>query len=176
MKKFFYNLMIMAALIMTSAAMVSCDEDDDNNGGSTPGKEDYLAFVYWMSNDLAEIVDVTTPGISNFTCNKATTVEFFNDKLNGVATDIIEFTGDKAKNPEFAVNLKLKSNWKDLINSKTSLLIYSSEAVGHAKGSAIALSGNCKGSKFTVSDIFASAEAESIFIQAVENKGYVYKK
>lgn len=177
MKKFFYNLMIMAALIMTSTAMVSCVEDDDETGGgSKPSKEEYLAFNYWMSNDLAEIVDVTTTGLTSFTCNKATTVELGKDKINGVSTGVIEFVGDKAKNAEFAINLKLKSNWKDLIKNKTEIWIYSSQATGTVKGTSLSLNGNCFGSKFGVADILGSAENESIFITKVERNSYVYKK
>lgn len=177
MKKFFYNLMIMAALIMTSTAMVSCiEEEDDVPGGSKPSKEEYLAFAYWMSNDLAEIVDVTTTGLTSFTCNKATVVEFGKDKINGVSTGVIEFVGDKAKNAEFAINVKLKSNWKDLIKNKTELWIYSSQQTGNVKGSSLSLNGNCFGSKFTVADILSSAENESIFITKVERNSYTYKK
>lgn len=178
MKKFFYNLMIMAAMIITSTTIVSCvvEEDDVPGGGSKPSKEEYLGFVYWMSNDLADIANVTTTGLPSFNCNKATTVEFGGDKINGVSTGIIEFVGDKAKKPEFAVNVKLKSNWKDLIKNKTDLWIYSSAATGNVKGNAIGLSGTCMGSKFSVADILGSAEAENIFIGKVEYNSYTHKK
>lgn len=116
MKKFFYTMLLLAAAGMTMTAFVSCEEKDDDDivKKEEVKEEKYLAFKYWVTNDVLEVVDVKVSGISDLKFTEDLTLEGCPGKL----CDLVELTGQQAEDADITVKLELKPNWKELVKDK----------------------------------------------------------
>lgn len=128
MKKFFAIFSIIAMAI-AAVSFVSCSNDDDEE--KVPAKEEYLCFKYWLSNDVLDLVDVTTSGIGALTFSNAATYQ----GVEGKESNLVELTGNQAKDGKFSVKVTLKSNWKEIIATKEKCECYHAHATGNVKGS-----------------------------------------
>lgn len=116
MKKFFHFVLLLAVASMSMTAFVSCEKDDDEivKKEEEVKKEDYVAFKYWLSNDVLEVADVKVTGISDLKFN--TNLEL--EGVKGKVCDLVELTGQQAKTADIKVSVELKSNWKELVKDK----------------------------------------------------------
>lgn len=114
MKKYFYTMLLLAVAGMTTTAFVSCEEKEDVIEQKVEPKEDYLGIVYWVTNDVLEVADVKVSGISSLKFNTALSLEGCPGKI----CDVVELTGQQAKDADIKVTVELKSNWKELVKGK----------------------------------------------------------
>lgn len=116
MKKYFYTMLLLAVAGMTTTAFVSCEEKSEDviEQPKVEPKEDYLGLVYWVTNDVLEVADIKVSGISALKFNTDLSLEGCPGKI----CDLVELTGQQAKDADIKVTFELKSNWKELIKGK----------------------------------------------------------
>lgn len=108
-------MLLLAVAGMTTTAFVSCEEkSEDVIEQKVEPKEDYLGIVYWVTNDVLEVADVKVSGISSLKFNTALSLEGCPGKI----CDVVELTGQQAKDADIKVTVELKSNWKELVKGK----------------------------------------------------------
>lgn len=108
-------MLLLAVAGMTTTAFVSCEEKEDViEQPKVEPKEDYLGLVYWVTNDVLEVADINVSGISALKFNTDLSLEGCPGKI----CDLVELTGQQAKDADIKVTFELKSNWKELIKGK----------------------------------------------------------
>ena len=130
MKKHFYTMLLLAVAGMTTTAFVSCEEKEDVIEQKVEPKEDYLGIVYWVTNDVLEVADVKVSGISSLKFNTALSLEGCPGKI----CDVVELTGQQAKDADIKVTVELKPNWKELIKGKEVFNLGDVDLISNEKG------------------------------------------
>ena len=131
MKKYFYTMLLLAVAGMTTTAFVSCEEKEDViEQPKVEPKEDYLGIVYWVTNDVLEVADVKVSGISSLKFNTDLSLEGCPGKI----CDVVELTGQQAKDADIKVTVELKSNWKELVNGKEKFNLGDVHLISNEKG------------------------------------------
>lgn len=168
MKKFFSFIALAAIALFTTTALVSCGGDDDSsNSGSSD--EAYLAFQYWLTDDIFEIADVTISGLDNFKFSESMKYK----DTDGKASNKVVLTGENAKNAEFSITITLKKNWKEILGDRETLNIGSAKGIATTKSSA---SGNLTLEGNVLKSLKVSEYDDEKMGRAVMAMGYTYKK
>lgn len=125
-------MLLLAVASMTMTAFVSCDEKNDDviELPKVEPKEDYLGIVYWVTNDVLEVADVKVSGISSLKFNTALSLEGCPGKI----CDLVELTGQQAKDADIKVTVELKPNWKELIKGKEVFNLGDIDLISNEKG------------------------------------------
>lgn len=168
MKKFFSFIALAAIALFTTTALVSCGGDDDSSN-PTPSSEDYLAFQYWLTDDVLEIADVTVSGLGDFKFSESMKYK----DTDGKASNLVQFSGEKAKNAEFSITVTLKKNWKEILGDRETLNIGSAKGIATTKSSA---SGNLTLEGNVLKSLKVSEYDDEKMGRAVMAMGYTYKK
>lgn len=134
MKKNLYTLLFMAVALFSATAFISCSKDDKDDEPK-PQEEKYVAYQYWLSNDVLDIVDVEVTGISNIAFTQSVQVQDGKkNKIDGKACRVIELTGDQVGNTKYTITLKMKENWKEILGTKTQIQAYRTDSKIVKKG------------------------------------------
>lgn len=163
MKKYLYSLLFMAMAIVSAVSFASCGGDDDDD----PVKEDYFVYVCWVSDDILELADAVPNGV-NISINTPATYGGISGKEGTV-----ELTGTQAKDPKFSISFKLKSNWKEILATKESVVVAYNQGKGKTKGASINLDTNVSKNsvdKKRVGDEFESRVSNLISLIDLESK------
>ena len=181
MKKILYSFLLFAVALVSTAALVSCGGDDEDDDVPQTSQAS-LDFKIWMTEDLQKIADVKTTGISQLSCTKKATLEYYDayaekQTSEGYESQTIHFEGQQADDAKFKVSVQLKPNWKELIGDKQKLDCRFAGRYIYTKGKEQranyreAPGGN---STFNVSKITADKENEEIFEELINKMSYSY--
>lgn len=169
MKKIFSFIALAAIALFTTTALVSCGGDDDDSSNPSPSSEDYLAFQYWLTDDIFEIADVTISGLDNFKFSESIKYK----DTDGKASNKVVLTGENAKNAEFSITVTLKKNWKEILGDRETLNIGSAKGIATTKSST---SGNLTLEGNVLKNLKVSEYDDEKMGRAVMAMGYTYKK
>lgn len=134
MKKNIYTLLFMAVALFSATAFISCSKDEKGDEPK-PQEEKYVAYQYWLSNDVLDIVDIEATGISNIAFTQSTQVQDGKkNKIDGKACRVIELTGDQVSKTNYSINIKMKENWKEILGTKTQIQSYRTYSKIEKKG------------------------------------------
>ncbi len=173
MKKYLFGMLLLSVAGLATTAFVSCEEKSEDvvEQKVEQPKEDYLGFKYWTTNDVLEVADVVTTGIGSLKFNTDATI----DGAPGKVSDVVELTGQQAKDASFSVKFKMKSNWKELLGKKDVFKYGEGEGVTTTKivGSA-GFDINANTGTFMREDLGDKFE-EKIESHILNNMGFDYK-
>ena len=171
MKKYFSVLYFIVIAIVTSFCFTSCSSDDKKDPII---EEDYLCFKYWVTSDVLDIADINVTGMTMSFIGEQTFTDQQGEKHVGKESQLVEFTGSKAKNPNFSITFTLKSNWKELLSKKDTFSCYHCYGVGSKKGAGATIGTNLQGSSYhRGSDRYDFDESVS---KRVSSLSYTYSK
>ena len=173
MKKFFHSLLLLAVASMTMTAFVSCETDDDDivKKEEEVKQEEYLALSYWISDDVLEIADVKVTGASAMKFSTSLKI----DGCPGKVCDLVELTGQKAKDADIKVTVELKSNWKELIKGKEVFNLADYYLVSHDKNQSIEFKNVVLNISVLDNDNHAGVTMEQGIETLVPGLGFEYK-
>lgn len=172
MKKFIYPMLLLAVAGMTMSTFASCEEKEEDEviKQEEVKKEDYLAVKYWVSDDMLEIADVKVNGLN-------VTLKFSKltlDGCSGQACDLVELTGQQAKDAKFTVTLELKSNWKELVKDKDKVILADHHIINHEKGKDFSFTGVSLRSSTLDRDSHSGLTLEEQIEKTIPLKGFEY--
>ncbi len=180
MKKILYSFLLFAVALVSTAALVSCGGDDEEDDVPQTSQAS-LDFKVWMTEDLQKIADVKTTGISQLSCTKKATLEYYENgekqTSEGYESQTIHFEGQQAEEAKFKVSVQLKPNWKELIGDKQKLDCRFAGRYIYTKGTAQRSNykeGPGGSSSFNVSKIMADKENQEIFEELINKMSYSY--
>ena len=137
MKKNIYTLLFMAVALFSATAFISCSKDEKGDEPK-PQEEKYVAYQYWLSNDVLDIVDIEVTGISNIAFTQSMQLQNSKkNKIDGKACRVIELTGDQVDKTNFSIKVKMKENWKEILGTKTLIQSYRGSGESTKKGNEI---------------------------------------
>ena len=166
-------MLLLAVAGVTMTTFVSCDEKDDDDivKKEEVKKESYVAFKYWVTNDVLEVADVKVKGISDLKFNTALTLE----SCPGKVCDQVELIGQQATDADISVSVELKPNWKELVKDKKVFNCGNVHALTDEKGTDI----NFKNQKVNIvildRDDVAGDHLEEGIEMLVPRLGFEYK-
>lgn len=172
MKKYFYTMLLLAVAGMTTTTFVSCEEKEDViEQPKVEPKEDYLGIVYWVTNDVLEVADVKVSGISSLKFNTALSLEGCPGKI----CDVVELTGQQAKDADIKVTVELKSNWKELVKGKEKFNLGDVHFINTEKGKTVDYQNLNAHLSVLDNDNHADVTMEEAIESLVPGMGFEYK-
>lgn len=164
-------MLLLAVAGMTTTAFVSCEEKEDVIEQKVEPKEDYLGIVYWVTNDVLEVADVKVSGISSLKFNTALSLEGCPGKI----CDLVELTGQQAKDADIKVTVELKSNWKELVKGKEKFNLGDVHFINTEKGKTVDYQNLNAHLSVLDNDNHAEVTMEEAIESLVPGMGFEYK-
>lgn len=165
-------MLLLAVAGMTTTAFVSCEEkSEDVIEQKVEPKEDYLGIVYWVTNDVLEVADVKVSGISSLKFNTALSLEGCPGKI----CDVVELTGQQAKDADIKVTVELKSNWKELVKGKEKFNLGDVHFINTEKGKTVDYQNLNAHLSVLDNDNHAEVTMEEAIESLVPGMGFEYK-